>query len=88
MPKYRVVFPIEIRVRIRHGLVVEAEDEELARAIAAIKVRRIKGQPNLFSYVCPHRDEDMRDFQVLADKIDPFSGVSSALCSCEEVKND
>jgi len=88
MPKFRVTFPIEVRVRLRHSVVVEADDEEIAKHIAALKTRRIQGEPNLFSYICPNRDTDMRDFQLLADSTDPFSKITWANCSCEEVEDN
>ncbi len=88
MPKFRVTFPIDIAVRLWHSVEVEAEDQEIAVAVATIKTKRIGGEPNLFSYVCPNRDKTMRDFQIINANKEPFRAVTWANSSCVEVKDN
>ena len=89
MPKFKIRFPVDLTVRLYHTIEVEDDDEELARHQAAIRVRRIEGQPNLFSYICPHRDKTMRHFEILVKDRDPFSKASfgHAVVLTEEVKD-
>lgn len=76
MPKFKIRFPVDLTVRLYHTIEVEDDDEELARHQAAIRVRRIEGQPKLFSYICPNRDETMRSFEILVKDLNPFSRAS------------
>ena len=89
MPKFKIRFPVDLAVRLYHTIEVEDDDEELARAQAAIRLRRIEGQPNLFGYVCPNRDETMRSFEILTTERNPFSKASfgHAVVLTKEVKD-
>lgn len=89
MPKFNISYGLIVQVKLIHTIQVEADDEELARAIAGVKVRRIKGQPNLFSYVCPHRDPAWRNHHILSNEENPFYDIKShEVHMVREVKND
>ena len=77
MPKFNVSYSLIVQVRLIHTIQVEADDDELARAIAGVKVRRIKGQPNLFGYVCPNRDPAWRNHHILSNEENPFYDIKS-----------